>query len=488
VQQQQQQWHHHQGSTSHLPASNEQDEDNLDPFLQKDETPQVPPKDIQYQQNLQQPQHFAPQPHQEQLQYNRPPLDRVSTEGSYSTQGGVDQYSPEQHQGQGIQQPRHQQQQYQSYQPAVQHPQASGDYQAFNPQTVPSPLLQNAQLHGQSGQVPQDIQQTYYLYQQQQAKLQAQGQSSLDNAHQKTLYPQQQFATQLQPHQDPQQQQPQSVRPASQQQSDLQPPQLAHQHPQIAQEPQQIESQRRPPSSHQLGPPSPLQPQSYQTYDAQHPQSSDRLQTNITPPQQAQDVMAPSAQSNARNTLRKVNDGSQPQPGAPSRESSLLSQPPAQGQPHGQPPASPGLATFDANVVPTASQGQPYRGEKQTQQVSEMGRATPPPRTSVTEMSEEDVEKLQKEHDVLRMFIPLKVQFHLTHHRRKVPKGQAILFRAAITGPPATKHPRKSALVSVSHILGRQRIRDTLQSFRRIDRAIVILHSQGLEKYTPLAA
>ncbi|KAI4928062.1 uncharacterized protein J4E92_005544 [Alternaria infectoria] len=396
-----QQWHQHQGSTSHLPASNEQDEDNLDPFLQKDDTPQVPPKDIQYQQNLPQPQQFAPQPRQEQQPYNRPPLDRVSTEGSYSTQGGVDQYSPEQHQGQGLQQPRHQQQQqqYQSYQPAVQHPQASGDYQAFNPQTVPSPLLQNAQLHGQGGPVSQDIQQTYYLYQQQQAKLQAQGHSPLDNAPQNTLYPQQ-FASQLQPHQD-QQQQPQPGRPASQQQIDLQPPQASRQHPQIAQEAQSIESQRRPPSSHQLAPPSPLQPPSHQTYDAQHPQSSDLLPTNITPPQ-AHDSMAPSAQSSARNTIRKANDGSQPQPGATSRESSMLSQPPAQGQPHGQPPVSPGLATFDANVVPTASQGQPYRGEKQPQQVSEMGRATPPPRTSVADMSEEEIEKLQKEHDVLR--------------------------------------------------------------------------------------
>jgi hypothetical protein len=105
--------------------------------------------------------------------------------------------------------------------------------------------------------------------------------------------------------------------------------------------------------------------------------------------------------------MRKVNDGSQPQPGAPSRESSLLSQPPAQGQTLGQPPVSPGLATFDANVVPTASQGQPYRGEKQGQQVSEMGRATPPPRTSATEMSEEEVEKLQKDHEMLRTYVSL---------------------------------------------------------------------------------
>ncbi|KAL1800939.1 hypothetical protein ACET3X_001281 [Alternaria dauci] len=313
-QQQQQQWHQHQGSTAHLPASNEQDEDNLDPFLQKDsnETPQVPPKDFQYQQKLQQPQQaFVPPPppppsHQEQ--YNRPPLGRASTEDSYSTQGG----------------------------PAAPPPQPATDYQAFAPQNVPSPLLQNAQPHGQGGQGPQDIQQTYHLYQQ-----------SLEGAHQNTLHPQQQFASQLQPHQDQDpHQQPQSVRPLSQ---------------------------------HQLAPPSPLQPSSYQTYDAQHTQPSDPPPTNTTPPRQSQDSMAPSAQSNARNTLRKVVDGSQHQPGQSSRESSLLSQPPAQ-----------------------ASQGQPYRGEKQSQQVSEMGRATPPPRTSVADMTEEDVEKLQKEHDVLR--------------------------------------------------------------------------------------
>lgn len=116
--------------------------------------------------------------------------------------------------------------------------------------------------------------------------------------------------------------------------------------------------------------------------------------------------MAPSGQGNGRNTLRKVNDGGQ-QPGTPSRESSLLQQPPAQGQPHGQPPVSPGIATFDANVVPTASQGQPYRGEKgqqgqQGQQSGEMGRATPPPRASVSDMTDEEIEKMMKEHEVLR--------------------------------------------------------------------------------------
>jgi hypothetical protein len=179
----------------------------------------------------------------------------------------------------------------------------------------------------------------------------------------------------------------------------------------------QQQQQLRPPSSQQLAPPSPLQPQPYKPVYEPQPSQQPQVQTQTqsteahsattTPPQQAQDNMPSSSQQNSgRNTLRKVNDGSQ-QPGAPSRESSLLQQPSGQGQPSGQPPVSPGIATFDANVVPTASQGQPYRGEKgqqvqQTQQSGEVGRATPPPRSSATDMSEEEIEKMMKEHEVLR--------------------------------------------------------------------------------------
>ena len=418
----QQQWHQRQGSSPHVPTSDEQDEDNLDPFLQQDghDTPQVPPKDPPYQQLPQQQQQFVPNPRQEQ--YTRPPLGRVSTEGSYQTQGGVDHYSPDQHQGQGLQQPQQQtnqqqqQQQYQSYQPTVQHPQNPNEYQAFNPQNVPSPLLGNAQLHGQGQELTQQ-QQNYYQYQQQQqAPQQAQGQSPQDNSPQNIHYQQQQhFAPQSQPHkgQDLQQQQPQTIRPPSQQQAELQHPQATRQPPQIVQQGQQIDTQQlqqlRPPSSQQhqqLAPPSPLQPPSYQTYDAQQgkqPQPSDPHTHNTTTPQQGQDKMAPSAQGSVRNTLRKVNDGGQQQPGAPSRESSLLQQAPAQGQPLGPLPVSPGIASFDANVVPTASQGQPYRGEKgQGPQGGEMGRATPPPRSSVNDMTDEEIEKMMKEHEVLR--------------------------------------------------------------------------------------
>ncbi|KAL6707486.1 hypothetical protein ACN47E_004056 [Coniothyrium glycines] len=340
-----QQWHQRQSSSPNLATSSEQDEDNLDPFLQQDnnETPQVPPKD--YQQNVRhpqnpqqqhsQPQHqqFAQNPHQEQ--YNRPPLGRVSTEGSYQAQGGVDHYSPDQ--SQGPPQQTSQQQQYSTYQPPVQHPPSAKEYQAFNPQNAPSPVLVPVQLHGQGqgqdpGQDPsqQQQQQQYYQYQHQQLSQQAPGQQSLDNSPQSAHYPQQQ---QLPPQSQPQPQ------------------------PRQAQDPQL------------------QQPQSQN----QQPQSAEPRAPNTTPLQQGQDNMAPGGQGAGRNTLRKVNDSSQ-QPGAPSRESSLQ-QPPAQ-----------------------ASQGQPYRGDKgqQPQQNNDMGRATPPPRGSTSDMTSDEIEKLQKEHEVLR--------------------------------------------------------------------------------------
>ncbi|KAF2736339.1 hypothetical protein EJ04DRAFT_169890 [Polyplosphaeria fusca] len=388
-----------QGSSPHLPTSHEQEEDNLDPFLQQDDhdTPHPPPKDLQYQ--------YAQNPHQEQ--YNRPPLARVNTEGSYHTQGGVDQYSPEQNQGLAQQQ-QHQpaqvqqqqgQPQYQSYAPPAER--TSHEYQAFNPQVAPSPLLGNAQLHHQD---LASSQQNYYQYPQPQSANQ-----SPQDLQQQNVHYQQQQQQQFSPPPQPQQGQDfvQHGRPPSQHQPDGQQPQSAHPIPQIVQQGQQGNPQNlqlRPPSSHQnLAPPSPIQPPQYQAYDGQQGQLKQAPETkgkSTTPPQQEQDNMPPANQP--RNTLRKVNETGHPQPGAPSRESSLLQQPQAQGQNQGQPPISPGIPSFGANVVPPASQGQPYRGDKgQQAQGGEMGRATPPPR-SATDMSDEEIHQLVKDHEVLR--------------------------------------------------------------------------------------
>ncbi|KAL5115693.1 hypothetical protein ACEQ8H_006405 [Pleosporales sp. CAS-2024a] len=417
-------WHH--GSSPHLPSSAEQDEDNLDPFLQHDDSaqPHVPPKDF--------PRHAPhPPPPQQQPQY-RPPLDRVSTGGSYRTQGGVSQYSPDHHQGQQQQQQQQPgpQPQYQSYQPVGQAAQSATDYQAFHPPNAPSPLLVNPQAHGQAPNTapapppppppPQQQQQAYYQ-QPEQSPQSAQAHSPQDHAqpvvqyqHQHQQFPQQ-FQSQSQP-------QPHSTQDFAQQQggrtSTQQVPELHH--PQAVRAPLQLLSnqhidaqqsqQLRPPSSQQLAPPSPLQNQPYKAYDAppgQQPPtpSSDACLANSPPPRPSQDNMPQGAQNSGRNTLRKVNDGQQP--GPPSREASLMQQSSGQGQPSRKPAASPGIATCDANGVPTASQAQPYRGDKasqvqQAQSSGEVGRATPPPRPSAAGMSEEELDKMMKEHEVLR--------------------------------------------------------------------------------------
>ncbi|KAF2624835.1 hypothetical protein BU25DRAFT_413018 [Macroventuria anomochaeta] len=380
-----QQYHQRHGSQQQLPTSVEQDEGSpgLDPFLQQDpNTPEVPPKDLQYQQH---PQQFIPNSHQGL--HNRPPLDRVSTEGSYQKQGGVEHYNPDQHQG--PQQPQQQanQQQYQNYQPIVQQSQGSDSYQPFAPQSAPSPRPGNVQLHGQD--IAQQ-QRNYYQYQQQQASQQAsqqaQGQSPQDGHPQSNQFQQQQqFApppqSQLQQTQDFRQQQVHPVRTASLHQPELQHPQATRGVPQIVQQGQPIDTQQlqqlRPPSSQQQpAPPSPLQHQ-YQSYDQQQyqqSQASDSPTSKISAQNQSQDNMAPGSQSNGR--LRKVADGGQQQSTTSSRESSLLQQPTTQ-----------------------ASQGQPYRGDKQS---GETGRGTPPPRSAASDLDPEDIEKMMKEHEVLR--------------------------------------------------------------------------------------
>ncbi|KAL1598700.1 hypothetical protein SLS60_007840 [Paraconiothyrium brasiliense] len=395
--------HGQHGSNPHLAPSDEHDEDDLDPFLQQeDEPPRAPPKDAPYQGHPQQPpQQYSPNPHQEQ--YNRPPLARVSTEGSYHAQGGVDHYSPE-HQGL---QPQQHPPSYQNYQQAPgQHPPNPNDYQAYPPpQNAPSPLVGNAQVHPQQ-------QQNYYQYQAQQAAQHAQQQSLQGPPEPQVQNPRysqqsQHSPQQPQPHQGQDFQQLQHGRSPPQPQGEPNAPPPSQQVPQIVQGGQPIDGQHsqqlRPPSSHaSLAPPSPLQsqPPTLQAYDqqGQPSPSTDPHSQSVTPPQQ--DNMPP-ANSGQRNTLRKVNDGGQQQ-APPSRESSLLQQNSTQGQAQGQTPVSPGIQTFGANVVPIASQGQPYRGEKgQNPQSGEMGRATPPPRAAA-DMSDDEIAQLIKDHDVLR--------------------------------------------------------------------------------------
>jgi hypothetical protein len=402
------QWNQRLASNQHLPVSNEQDEDDVDPFLQRDDrnTPAPPPKDAQqYQQHSQQPApQFASNPHQEQ--YNRPPpqLARVNTQ----TQGGVEQhYSPEQHSGS-------QQSLYQSYSPpAAQHQQNPTEYTAFNPQAVQN--TGSAPLHAPQGQPPPSQQQNYYQYQQQAQQQAHQQPQQTPSPQDVAVHYQQPPQFGSQPHQGSQEfpQHSQQGRPPSQhQQVDLQHPQATRPIPQIVQQAQQqIDTQPvhqlRPPSSQQqFAPPSPIQPPPYQSHDVKSghqptPQGVEPPTQNITPPQQGQDSMPPSG-AQQRNTLRKVNEAGGPPPG-PSREGSLLQQPTGQAQGQ-QPPVSPGVPTFGANVVPTASQGQPYRGEKgQQPQGGEVGRATPPPR-SATDMSDEELHQLIKDHEVLRAY------------------------------------------------------------------------------------
>ncbi|KAF2843541.1 hypothetical protein M501DRAFT_924136 [Patellaria atrata CBS 101060] len=76
----------------------------------------------------------------------------------------------------------------------------------------------------------------------------------------------------------------------------------------------------------------------------------------------------------------------------------------------GQGSQTPGLTTFNSNVVPPGAQGQPYRGQQgqdqqSIQQEGDTGRATPPPARSISDMTEEDANaytQMQKDYKELR--------------------------------------------------------------------------------------
>jgi hypothetical protein len=74
-------------------------------------------------------------------------------------------------------------------------------------------------------------------------------------------------------------------------------------------------------------------------------------------------------------------------------------------QGNGTLPPTPGFQTFGSNIVPTGSQGQPYRGGQAAgQEGGERGRDTPPPQRP-GEMAEDDAmayQQLQKEYKELR--------------------------------------------------------------------------------------
>lgn len=355
-------------STTQLPTSTEEDEsdvDHLDPFLQRNQqgapSPAVPPKDPQYNQ--------AYSPNTQQGQFAPPPQPtRVNTDQSYQNYG-QDQYSPEQHVEQQQYQPYSQPQQLQGQQ----HP---GQYQAFHPPPT------NNQYPGQAPQVQQ-----------------------LSDVHAQQVYSQQQPQEYQQPIQQgraPLQQQQveyreiQPNRPPSQQQGYRQSPEL-----QIPQQqtrvpvPQQQEPQHLQPINQQFqqqqqyAQPSPIAPQ-YQSYDP-----SSQEQTSSSPSQSTPPYPSPSPMP-----VTKSNHNKHGMPSGQSRDNINLQQ--HQGQ-QGQ--MQQGMQqTFGANVVPQGSQGQPYRGDgKGQRQESEHGRATPPPSGSrATDMTEDELHQLIKDHEVLR--------------------------------------------------------------------------------------
>ncbi|KAB2572979.1 uncharacterized protein LTHEOB_5170 [Lasiodiplodia theobromae] len=372
--------HRYWQQAKQLAPSHEVDEHNahLDPFLVQPEprSPVPPAKDPYYEPKPPPTIGQNPDPNE----YRRASLARVNTQQSFqqSLRGrnsGEYQHGPHPHGNGGLNAhnppPPHYQQSY-PQQPQVQANQ-NQHYQALNPHSADG-------VHPPSQQHPHefDSEQAAQEYIKKQADFQA-------------------YQRLQEQEQQKHQQQQQQGRPGSrqQQEQDLQfiPPETPQQQkftpivrvpvqPQPQPQPQRLSHEQPTPHPPQA-PPSPSP--SHQSQNLAPHSAQDFVVTPVKEiHSQPSTEQMPPASNKRSSEVPKGGMG-----GPPSRENSNLAQ-----QANRQ--------TFSADVVPSGAQDQRFRGGKNGSNDNESGRGTPPPKRAVSDMSDEDVAQLMKEHDVLR--------------------------------------------------------------------------------------
>ncbi|EKG12564.1 hypothetical protein MPH_10314 [Macrophomina phaseolina MS6] len=348
---------HWQGK--HLAPSHEADESesHLDPFLQvqPDQRSPVPPAKEPYFDANNPAIGQSPDPNE----YRRPSLARVNTEQSFQ-QSLRGQNSGEYHNsphppgngGLSAHNPPPQHYHYHAQQPQVQANQ-NQEYQAFNPHSADSAGSQTQQqlqeLDSQQAYIKQQADFQAYQRLQQQEQQHQQAQQGRPGSRQQ----QEQDLQFIAPPEQPLPQQHQSQQPDA----------YRGPIPRVA-----VQTQPRRPSQQE---PHPIQQQFIPPSPAPSPQSQ-----NLAPQTTQEFVVTPVQESQHQQTTEQM-----PPPGQNKRASEV---------PKG-------------NVVPSGSQDQRFRGSKNgNDRDNESGRGTPPPKRAVSDMSDEDVAQLMKEHDVLR--------------------------------------------------------------------------------------
>ena len=119
------------------------------------------------------------------------------------------------------------------------------------------------------------------------------------------------------------------------------------------------------------------------------------------------------------------------------------------------------MPAFSAAVVPPGSQGQPYKGNGQTQQQQpqsqqqhgEVGRATPQPLSVADEMNEDEVSQLLKDHKELRKAAELVLSLYANMwNRREVYEGQKVLLREGRSSQAVTEQSGTSTLSTITNL------------------------------------
>jgi len=141
------------------------------------------------------------------------------------------------------------------------------------------------------------------------------------------------------------------------------------------------------------------------------------------------------------------------------------------------PPRQPSMASSNQSAAANAREPS-ILSQQQPQQAKDVGRSTPQPQAE--DLTEDQIRSLLNDHRELRkltIMLPRSISTLTTlDSRRKIPKGQEVLFRKGGSSQAIAKQSRSPANRPITHFPRRWRVRDSLQPPGWSDRTTVLQH------------
>ena len=140
-------------------------------------------------------------------------------------------------------------------------------------------------------------------------------------------------------------------------------------------------------------------------------------------------------------------------------------------------PRQPSMASSNQSAAPNAREPS-ILSQQQPQQAKDVGRSTPQPQAE--DLTEDQIRSLLNDHRELRkppvMLLRSAPTLTTLNSRRKIPKGQEVLFRKGRPSQAIAEQSRPPANRPITHLSRRRRVRNSLQPSGWSDRTTVLQH------------